>query len=164
VRRQSMCSQPASRFPTFFGPAWESPRFTIRANYADLGRSYFPWRAIGSATARGPFGEVRIRPLPPRGTVRVASRYETTEKHDLVIPYIRSTGTSAGASVELPWRFNASSQLFDDPILLVRSEERRDTELAEPAVDRYAQPTTPPPDATVHGAGYAAHGLRFAQP
>ena len=40
-----------------------------------------------------------------------ASRYETTEKNSPSIPYIRSTATSAGASVELPWRFNASAQL-----------------------------------------------------
>jgi hypothetical protein len=95
----------------FFGPAWESPRLTIRANYANLGNSYLPVAGYAIGDRKGPFGEVRFRPVRRVELFASASHYETTEKHDPVIPYIRSTGTSAGASFELPWQVSASGQL-----------------------------------------------------
>jgi hypothetical protein len=112
ARANAFGGQPTSQpISYFFGPSWESPRVTVRANYADFGRSYFPVAGYSVGDRRGPYGEVRIRPLPRLVLFGSASRYETTEKHDPATPYIRSTATSAGTSVELPWRFNASAQL-----------------------------------------------------
>jgi hypothetical protein len=112
ARAETIDGQPAGQpISYFFGPSWESPRVTVRANYSDFGRSYLPQAGYSVGDRKGPYAEVRLRPLPPLVLFGSASRYETTEKHDPVIPYIRSTSTSAGVSVELPWKFNASAQL-----------------------------------------------------
>jgi hypothetical protein len=111
-RVKTVDAQPAGQsISYFFGPAWESPRLTIRANYANLGRSFLPVAGYFIGDRKGPYGEVRVRPLKRVELFGSASRYETTEKHDPVVPYIRSTGISAGVSTELPWRLNASAQL-----------------------------------------------------
>jgi hypothetical protein len=112
ARVQSIEAQPAGQpVSYFFGPAWESPRLTVRANYADLAPSYFPVAGYLVGDRKGPYGEVRIRPVHRLELFGSASRYETTQKQDPVVPFMRSTGTAAGASVELPLRFSASAQL-----------------------------------------------------
>ena len=112
ARANALGGQPAGQ-PTsyFFGPSWESPRVTVRANYADLGQTYYPVAGYSVGDRKGPYGEVRIRPLPRLTLFGSASQYATSDKHNPVTLYIRSTSTSAGASVELPWKFNASAQL-----------------------------------------------------
>jgi len=112
ARANPLGGQPAGQtISHFFGPSWISPRVTVRANYADFSPSYFPVAGYSVGNRKGSFGEVRIRPLHRLELYGSASHYETTEKNDPVNPYIRSTATSAGASVELPGRFNASGQL-----------------------------------------------------
>jgi hypothetical protein len=112
ARVKTIDAQPTGQpISYFFGPAWESPRFTFRANYANLGRGYLPVAGYFIGDRKGPYGEVRVRPLSRLELFGSASRYETTEKHDPVVLYIRSTGTSAGVSTEMPWKFNASAQL-----------------------------------------------------
>ena len=95
----------------FFGPAWESPRLTVRSNYANLTRSYFPVAGYWIGDRRGPFGEIRVRPFRRVELFGSANQYETTAKSTEKLPFLRSTGTSAGASLEFPFKVNASAQL-----------------------------------------------------
>ncbi|MBI4907482.1 MAG: alpha/beta hydrolase fold domain-containing protein [Acidobacteria bacterium] len=54
---------PAPALSYFLGPAWQSPRITVRANYAYLTRSYFPLAGYWIGDRKGPFGELRVRPF-----------------------------------------------------------------------------------------------------
>jgi hypothetical protein len=102
---------PSQPFSYFFGPAWESPRLTVRVNYANLTRSYFPLAGYWIGDRKGPFGEIRIRPIHRIELFGSANRYETASKVTDNLPFLRSAGASAGLSVDLPLKWNASAQL-----------------------------------------------------
>jgi len=101
----------ASPVSYFFGPAWESPRVTVRVNYANLSRSYFPLAGYWTGDRKGPFAEIRVRPLHRLEFFGSANRYESVSKPADNLPFLRSTGMSAGLSLELPWKWSASAQL-----------------------------------------------------
>ena len=103
--------RPGQPFSYFFGPAWESPWLTVRLNYANLSRSYFPLAGYWIGDRKGPFGEIRIRPVHRLEFFGSANRYETASRPADKLPYLRSAGASAGLSLELPFKWNASAQL-----------------------------------------------------
>lgn len=103
--------QSAAPLSYLFGPSWESPRLTARFNYANLSRSYYPVAGYWVGDRKGPFGEMRVKPLEHVELFGSANRYETTSKPAENLPYMKSTGLSAGGSVELPWKLNGSVQL-----------------------------------------------------
>src|SRR3954451_9692548 len=86
---------PGQPFSYFFGPAWESPRLTVRVNYANLTRSYFPLAGYWIGDRKGPFGEIRIRPTHRFELFGSANRYETASKPSEKLPFLRSAGASA---------------------------------------------------------------------
>jgi hypothetical protein len=94
----------------FFGPAWESPRLTVRLNYANFTRSYFPLAGYWIGDRKGPFGEIRIRPVHRIELFGSANRYESASKPADKLPILRSTGASAGLSAQLPLKWNVSAQ------------------------------------------------------
>jgi hypothetical protein len=101
---------PGSRYSYFFGPAWESPRLTVRLNYMNLSRTYLPLTGYWVGDRKGPFGEVRVKPLRRVELYASASRYESSSDSSARLPYLRSSATSAGGAVLLPWKWSASGQ------------------------------------------------------
>lgn len=97
-------------FSFIFGPAWESPRLTVRMNYSSLTQTYMPIAGYWTGDRRGPFGEIRVRPFHGVEVFGSASQYETTTSQTAQ-PYFRSTGTSAGVSFDLPWKLYANAQM-----------------------------------------------------
>ncbi len=106
-------SQRASEAPlsALVGSAWDSPRFTARMNYTYQGASYLPLLGYFLGDRQGPYGEIRVRPLRRLDLYGSASRYENNLEKNPDVPKFQSTGNSAGASLTLPWRFNANGQL-----------------------------------------------------
>ena len=93
------------------GVAWESRAFTFRANYARQGALYFPLVGYYAGDRRGPFAEARFRPWKRLELYGSASQYRNNLERDPTIVSISSTGTSAGVSATLPWKFSGSAQL-----------------------------------------------------
>ena len=97
-------------FSYFFGPTWESPRFTVRANYANLSEAYFPLAGFWVGGRRGPFGEVRVRPSRRIELFAAASLYESTLSDDLGQKF-KTSSVPVGASFSLPWKISGSTHL-----------------------------------------------------
>jgi hypothetical protein len=101
---------PGGRYSYFFGPAWESPRLTVRLNYMNLSRTYLPLAGYWTGDRKGPFGELLLKPLRRLELYSSANRYESSSNSSERLPSLRSAAVSAGASVLLPWKWNASGQ------------------------------------------------------
>jgi hypothetical protein len=101
---------PGQPFSYFFGPAWESPRLTVKLNYASLARSYLPLAGYWTGDRKGPFGEFRVRPFRRVEFFGSANRYESSSRV-ASLPFLSSGGTSAGMEAELPLKVNFSVQL-----------------------------------------------------
>jgi hypothetical protein len=99
-----------SRYSYLFGPAWESPRLTVRLNYMNLSRTYVPMAGYWVGDRKGPFGELRVKPVGRVELYASANRYESSADSSDRLPYLRSTAASAGATVQLPWKWNVSGQ------------------------------------------------------
>ncbi len=95
----------------FFGPAWESPRLTVRVNYAHLTRSYFPLAGFWVGDREGPYGEIRIKPLSRVELFASANQYKTTSKAEDRLPLMKTDAESVGASFEMPLQFSFVAQL-----------------------------------------------------
>jgi hypothetical protein len=95
----------------FFGPVWESTRLTFRLNYASLSNTYLPIVGQLAGDRRGPFGEVRIRPVKRLELFGSASTYESVPWKARPGAAIESSSKSAGVSLQLPLGFSATGQL-----------------------------------------------------
>lgn len=93
------------------GPAWETPRFTLRANYAYQTASYLPVVGFFSGDRRGPFAEARYKVKPWLEFSGSASRYSNNLAHNPDVADFRSSNYTAGASATLPWKLNANGSV-----------------------------------------------------
>ncbi len=96
---------------SFAGAAWETMRFTARANYAYEGVNYLPVVGYFVGDRRGPFAEMRVRPVRRLELFASASRYANNLERNPEVPDFRSSGTSMGLTAGLPWKFSLSGQL-----------------------------------------------------
>jgi hypothetical protein len=140
---------PGQPFSYFFGPAWESPRLTLRANYANLTRSYLPLAGYWVGDRKGPFGEFRIRPFRRVEFFGSANQYETASRAAAKLPFLGSSGTSAGMYIELPLKVNFSTQLSS-----------ANFHSSDPAGDRTQRSSNRQWTGTV-SRGIGGHTLRF---
>lgn len=103
----------ATRRPLSYvlGPAWETPKLAIRVNYTYQSTLYLPLLGFYVGDRRGPFAEARYRPWKLLEVYGSASRYSNNLENDPNVTTMQSTGSSLGASLTLPWKFNASGQL-----------------------------------------------------
>ncbi len=103
--------RPGGAFSYLFGPAWESPRLTVRVNYANLARTYLPLIGYWVGDRKGPFGEFQLRPFRRFQIFGSASRYETASRTEGKLPFLRSEAQSAGFYVDMPLKVNLSTQV-----------------------------------------------------
>ncbi len=92
------------------GPAWESEKFSARANYIYETNSYLPLAGYFIGDRRGPFADARFRPFKDFEIFGSASRYENNLAHDANLPTFHTASESAGVSATLPWKISASAQ------------------------------------------------------
>jgi hypothetical protein len=90
---------------------WESPKLTARANYASQSVLYLPVAGYFAGDRKGPFGEVTYRPVQRLELSGSASSYSNNVERNSNVPTFRSTAFSSGASIQLPWKFTAATQL-----------------------------------------------------
>ena len=95
----------------FAGLTWEDALFTLKANYAHEGLFYFPLAGYSAGDRRGPYGELRFRPLKGLELFASANQYRNNLEHDSTLPSLVSNGTSAGASALLPGKVSLSGQV-----------------------------------------------------
>ena len=95
------------------GPSWDSPRLTVRANYAYQGSSYLPLAGQYAGDRRGPYGEVRYRPWWRVELFASAARYTNNLENNPDAPHFGSTSSNAGFSFVLPGRINLSAQVAE---------------------------------------------------
>jgi hypothetical protein len=93
------------------GPAWNSPKLTIKANYVHQALSYLPIAGFFLGDRGGPFVEARLKPTDSIEFFGSASTYRNNMDNSQSLPTFHSSSTSAGASVQLPLQFSASGQL-----------------------------------------------------
>ena len=99
------------QFSYTFGPVWNSPRLTIRANYIQQAASYLPLAGYYLGDRKGPFGEVRYRPWKMLEVFGSASAYRNNLSADPRLPVFQSSSTSGGVSLSLPFKISASGQI-----------------------------------------------------
>ncbi len=104
----SAASRPWSAFG---GSAWETPKVTMRANYALEGALYLPLAGYYAGDRAGPFAEVQYRPWKRLELSGSASHYHNNLEKNPGLSSYRSTSTSAGATLQLPWKMSGSAQL-----------------------------------------------------
>lgn len=90
------------------GPAWESPRVTVRSNYTYQTASYFPVLGYFAGDRRGPFAEARYRATKSLEFSASTNHYSNNLANDPAVAQFRSSAYSAGSSVSLPWKLSAS--------------------------------------------------------
>lgn len=93
------------------GAVFDTAPLTIRANYAYQGSDYLPLAGYFSGDRRGPYLEVRLRPLPRVELFGSANRYGNNLERDPDAPTYHSVGESAGISISLPWKFSVNGQV-----------------------------------------------------
>jgi hypothetical protein len=100
---------------TVTGPVFETNTLTVRANYTLQSSSYMPLLGYYLGDRKGPFAEIRFRPVHRVEFYASASQYENNVAHDPKAPSFRSVAESAGASFELPARvyLNGQATLID---------------------------------------------------
>lgn len=101
-------SQP---FSYTFGPVWDSPRLTVRANYIQQTASYLPVAGYFLGDRKGPFGEIRYRPWKAVNAFASTGMYRNNLSNDSRQASFQSSSLSAGGSILLPFKISASSQI-----------------------------------------------------
>jgi hypothetical protein len=102
-----------TRVSSAAGAAWDSPRLTIKANYAHQGLTYAPWAGYGLGDRSGPFAEFRYQVTKRLVLNGSSSDYVNNLEHDPVRPDIRTIASTAGAALVLPWKLTAGAQMID---------------------------------------------------
>jgi hypothetical protein len=100
---------------TVTGPVFDTNTLTVRANYTLQNSSYMPLLGYYIGDRKGPFAEIRFRPIHRVEFYASASQYENNVVHDPKVPSFQSVSESAGASFELPARvyLNGQATLID---------------------------------------------------
>ncbi|HUI57180.1 MAG TPA: carboxypeptidase-like regulatory domain-containing protein [Bryobacteraceae bacterium] len=94
-----------------FGPVWNSRKVTVKANYIYQPPSYLPIAGYFLGDRSGPFVEARFKASEGTEFFGSASTYRDNLENSPDLPTFRSTSTSAGVSVGLPFRFSAGAQI-----------------------------------------------------
>jgi hypothetical protein len=109
------------------GPAWDSEKFTFRANYTLQSTTYLPMLGTFVGDRKGLYVDGHYRPVKRVDLYGSADTYSNNLEHNPQLPTYHSSGETSGASFILPWKFNANASLSTirltvrDPALLGES-------------------------------------------
>ncbi|HUP05292.1 MAG TPA: SPOR domain-containing protein [Bryobacteraceae bacterium] len=92
------------------GAVWDSRAFTLRANYAYQGTAYLPVPGYYAGDRRGPYGEIRLRPLRGLELFGSGSYYTNNLERDPAVADYRSASLDVGASATLPGKWSLTAQ------------------------------------------------------
>jgi len=93
------------------GPAWDSDKFSFRANYALQSTTYLPMLGTFVGDRKGPYVEGHYRPVKRVDLYGSANVYSNNLEHNPQLPTYHSSGETSGASFILPWKFDANISL-----------------------------------------------------
>lgn len=96
-----------------FGAVWDSKMLSLRANYAEQALLYLPIAGYFAGDRKGPFAELRLRPVKWLELFGSGTRQSNNLENRADTPTLRSTSLSAGAAVQLPFRFSTNVQLTE---------------------------------------------------
>jgi hypothetical protein len=98
-------------FSLLVGPAWDSDKFSFRANYVRQSTTYMPMMGVFVGDRKGPYVEGHYRPTHWVDMYGSASSYSNNLENNPELPTYHSSGETAGASFLLPWKFNGGVSL-----------------------------------------------------
>ncbi|MGA3326795.1 MAG: hypothetical protein ABSF45_20205 [Terriglobia bacterium] len=98
-------------FSLLLGPAWDTDKFSIRANYALQSTTYLPMLGTFVGDRKGPYAEGHYRPVKWVDLYASANEYSNNLENNPQLPTYHSSGETSGASVLLPWKFSANVSL-----------------------------------------------------
>jgi hypothetical protein len=98
-------------FSLFVGPSYEDDKFSFKANYVRQSTTYLPLLGTFAGDRKGPFVEGHYRPVKRVDFYASASAYSNNLENNPDLPSFHSSAYTAGTSVVLPWKFNASASL-----------------------------------------------------
>ena len=93
------------------GPSWEDDKFSLKANYVRQSTTYLPLLGNFVGDRKGPYVEGHYRPVKRVDFYASASAYSNNLEGNPDLPSFHSSAYTAGTSVVLPWKFNASASL-----------------------------------------------------
>jgi hypothetical protein len=98
-------------FSLLVGPSWENGKFSFKANYVRQSTTYLPLLGTFVGDRKGPYAEGHYRPVKRVDLYASTSAYANNLEGNPDLPSFHSTAYTAGTSVLLPWKFNASASL-----------------------------------------------------
>jgi uncharacterized membrane protein YgcG len=98
-------------FSLLIGPSWETDKFSLEANYIRQSTTYLPLLGTFVGDRKGPYVEGHYRPIKRVDFYGSASAYSNNLEGNPELPTFHSSGYSAGASIVLPWKFDAGASL-----------------------------------------------------
>jgi hypothetical protein len=98
-------------FSLLIGPSWETDKFSLKANYVRQSTTYLPLLGTFVGDRKGPYVEGHYRPVKKVDLYASTSAYSNNLEGNPDLPSFHSSAYTAGASVLLPWKFNASGSL-----------------------------------------------------
>lgn len=144
---------------TIAGASWESDRLTARANYASQSAVYLPVAGFFLGDRKGPYAELRVRPLRRVELFGSASQSRNNLAADPNQPSFFSRSQSLGASLQLPGRFMVTGQtsrlLFDSRQPETLDQHHSDNRIWSGTIAR---------PLGRHNFRYSLRDLRLAQP
>ena len=93
------------------GPSWEGDKFTLRANYVHQSATYFPLLGYFVGDRKGSYAEAHVRPFSWIDLYGSGSEYSNNLEKNPNVPTFRGSGSSAGSSISLPWKFTLGGSL-----------------------------------------------------
>jgi hypothetical protein len=97
----------------FAGLSWDTKPVTARVNYQDQSALAMPLAGYFFGDRRGPYADVRVRPLKAVELFASASGYANNRAGDPEVPTFRGTNRSLGGSVSLPGNLTTTLQVAD---------------------------------------------------
>ncbi len=95
------------------GAVYETPRLTLRANYAHQGVRFLPLAGYFAGDRRGPYSEARFRPFSRLELFASASRTGNNLERNPELYTFTSTARTGGVALNLPWKFMANAQVSE---------------------------------------------------
>jgi hypothetical protein len=107
----SLPTTPVSQVPfsLLVGPSWVTDKFSLKANYVRQSTTYLPMLGYFVGDRKGPYMEGHYRPAKRVDLYGSASAYSNNLENNPDLPTFHSSGLTTGASIVLPWKFNASA-------------------------------------------------------
>ncbi len=119
----SQSSRPSGPLSFTGGPVYETPRFSLRANYVYQSESFLPLLGYNVGDRKGPYAEVKVRPLKWLDLNGGVSDYTNNVARDPRRPTFRSTMETAGGSLQLPSRVSLSGQWSSMKLAVRKSDD-----------------------------------------